>query len=253
MSPGQGGGAITSECSPGQHRASSGARQPGRCRHHTSPPFPMAFPQCFRGFRAFRARGGSGYAPPGNRHRAVRKRKGSDPPGEHIQVLPKPSVSVPAHAIKPRYRAKLKRWPPPRICHCVDPLSHEGVSASHPSRAWCMTSDERSEEQGIENGRSLATTGRRPGEVEGAGLGSKGLSRHSGRAPQMSDRHQLVIEHVDAGSEGLRLRSRGRGGAGHPGLQGLPTPHRTPMQIIRNYGSAIISVSWPTQRPEAQT
>lgn len=192
MSPGRAGVAPLAECSPGQHRASPAARQPGRRRHRSLPLFPLAFPQCFRGFRAFRAWGGSGYAPAGNRHRAWWKGTGSDPPGERLsvrlgvlfqvrfQVLGEASAIAPALTAMTRCLARSKRWPPPWICQCVNQLSHESFSASHPNRAWRMTSDERSEELGIENGRSLATTGRRPGEVEGEELGSKRLFRFRG-------------------------------------------------------------------------
>jgi len=198
MSPGLDGGALLMERPSGQHRASPGARQPGRCRHPSTPLFPLAFPQCFRGFRAFRAWGGSGYAPTGNRHRPTRKGTGSDPPGERlrvrlsvrlgvaIQVLGEASAIAPAltfmtwYLVSSKFLPRSKRWPPPWICQCVDQLRHESFSASHPNRAWRMTSDERSEEQGIEHGRSLATTGRRPGEVEGEELGSKRLFRFRG-------------------------------------------------------------------------
>lgn len=202
MSPGRSGGALLTNRPPGQHRASPGARQPGRRRHRSPPLFPLAFSQCFRGFRAFRAWGGSGYAPAGNRHRAWRKGTVSDPPGERLsvrlgvrfqvrfQVLGEASAIAPALVFmtwylpwclaRSKYLPRLKRWPQPWICQCVDQLSHESCSASHPNRAWRMTSDERSEELVIENGRSFATTGRRPGEVEGEELGSKRLFRFRG-------------------------------------------------------------------------
>lgn len=63
----------------------------------------------------------------------------------------------------------------PSIGKAIGRSIQEGSCASHPNRAWLMTCDERSEERGIEHGRSLATTGRWPGEVEGERLGSKGL------------------------------------------------------------------------------
>lgn len=219
-------------CSPGALRAD---RRPYALPHHLRSRmlFPLSFPQCFRGFRAFRTCTGSDNAPTGNRHRAWRKGIGSDPPGELNQALRDVSaidagvdhcLGIIGHV------DQVATW---WICQHIDRGSHESFSASHPNRAWRMTGDERSEEQGIEHGRSLATTGRWPGEVEGEGLGSKRLSRRPGRKFPMSKQHQLVIDHVDidAGSEVMRLRSRGRGGVGHPGFQGLPGSNASPSRV----------------------
>lgn len=244
---------------PTEQWCSPSALRPGRRQHalrlrlHPCMLFPLAFSQCFRVFRAFRTCPGNEHAPAGNQHQAWRKGIGSDPPGELIRMqFDTPAIvagaghcfGLPGHA-----EAVATWW----IYWPIDRGSHESFSASHPNRAWRMTGDERSEEQGTEHGRSLATTGRWPGEVEGVGLGSKRLSWLPGPGLLMSLQHQLVIDHVDAGSEVVRLRSRGRGGAGRLGLQGFAAPQPSPTstnykQLWLSNNSSQLATLYPWSR-----